>query len=701
MEYTYKDYEFGKTLLRYVISDETGKAFLNLLPIDAQVPVNESFRSFSAGSDFDDQYDWYGGALFHVRLSHHAIPPYPNSYKLGDSFDDMHFKEQKAISYEDRTVIKTCLASDEGYEVWHILTHYRGEDGFEVYSVFKNNSGKDLTLEMFEGVSLDNISPYMNDDGSEDLSVHVFKSGWASEGNRFEYTLPQLNMAKAWSGNFENYKIGTRGSRPTADYFPLVAVEDKRAGVIWGMELYCEGTWQAELSRVGWKLSLSGGLGDADFGGWTKTVRNGEEFSTPKALIGAVCGGIADICDVFLKMRDKDINAYGENGMPIMFNEWCTHWGKTSHEENVKLARRLSGSKLKYFVMDDGWQKGIGDWEERPELFPNGMKAYTDEIRSMGFIPGIWMELECTSEGTKYFSAEYDDMHLKHNGAVILGRANLSRRESFWDFTNPDTVKFLEDKVIKFLKENGFGYLKVDYNANVGPVCDSKDGGGEGLRQHMLGVHSFFKKIKAEIPEMIIENCSSGGMRLEPTMMALSAMSSFSDAHVAAETPVIAANMHYLIPPCQSQVWCTLRPQFGKNRFAYAVAAGFLGRLCWSGDIMGLSDEQMNEIYRAETFYEEVSHIIRHGKSIVLRTEKLVNYRHLKGTQAVIRYSDKGDTALLVYHCFTRPQRLEIPLNGRWEAEKSLYDANIVISDKMVIDEKKEFFGNAVLLRKK
>lgn len=702
MKYVYKDHLFGNTLVRYIISKESGKVFLNLLPKDALKAPNEKYEHYSSDGQFDDNYDWFDGALFHLQLSHHARSPYPNSFKLGNSYDDMQFKDQTVIKDKDRTIIETVVASDEGYEVIHRLINYNGEAGFEIESTFNNNTGEAVNLEMFEGTSLDCLSPYMLDDGSKDIYIHVFRSGWATEGNHFEYTLPELNLGKAWGNNFSSFKIGTQGSRPTEKYFPLAAIEDKDAKVLWGMQLYCQASWQIEFSRMGMKLSFSGGIGDADFGRWIKRVENGSSFTAPKALIAAVHGDISDLADVFLKMRDKDIASYGENSMSIMFNEWCTSWGNPSHENNLKLAERLNKSKLKYFVMDAGWYDGaIGDWNVSKDSFPRGLKAYTEDIKNMGFIPGIWMEFECTNEGSKYFSSNYDDMHLKHDGKVIVGQVGKGRQESFWDMRNPDTVKLLEEKVIKFLKENGFGYLKVDYNANIGSSCDGAESSGEGLRQHMICVHDFFKKIKAQIPDIVIENCSSGGMRLEPSMTALTAMSSFSDAHVSVDMPVIAANLQYLLPPCQSQIWCVLRPEFDTNRIAYTVAAGFLGRICWSGDIPGLNTEQMNEIYKAEDFYTEASDIIRHGKSVVFRTEKLINFRYPKGTQAVIRYADKGDKALLVYHCFRDPKRLEIVINGKWEIEKALYDTDIDVKDKIVIDENKELFGNVVLLKGK
>ncbi len=697
----YKDYEFGSTLVRYIISEESSKVFLNLLPKDAKKQPTEKYETYEKGGQFPDNFDWFDGALFHLSLSHHARSPYANGYKLGNSYDDMYFKSQNVIKEKDKTIIETLVVSDEGYEVLHRLTNYNGEGGFEVSSTFTNKTGKTVALEMFEGASLDCLSPYSEDDGSKDVLIHLFRSGWATEGNHFTCTLPELNIGKAWGGNFSNFKIGSHGSRATSEYFPFAAVEDTAANVLWGIQLYCMSPWQMEFSRMGRGLSFSGGLSDGTTGNWTKNIKDGESFTAPKALIAAATGDISELADIFLKMRDKEIKAYGEEGMPIIFNEWCTSWGTPSHEKNLALARKLKNSKVKYFVMDAGWYDGtIGDWTPKAEIFPKGLKAYADDIKAEGFVPGIWMEFECTNEGSKFSTPKYDNMHLKHNGSVIWGQVGKGRKESFWDFRDPDTVSLLEEKVIKFLKDNGFGYLKVDYNANIGSCCDGAESGGEGLRQHIFAVQAFFEKIRKGVPGIIIENCASGGMRLEPSIMALTAMSSFSDAHESVDIPVIAANLQYLLPPCQSQVWCTLRKEFDDNRFAYTSSAGFLGRLCWSGDIMEMSEKQMSKIHRVEEFYDEVSNIIRHGKSKILRTEKLINFRYPKGTQAVLRYAENGDKALLVYHCFEEPERLEIPITGCWKIEKALYNADISVSDKITIDERKEIFGNVILLKK-
>ena len=701
--YKFNDYVFGETVVRYVIMNETKRVFMMLIPKDTLSDVCDDYNSYPIVSQFGDNHDYCAGALCHLHLSHHYISPCNDSMHLGQSFDEMYFKSQKKIDFEDKTVIETEIVSDEGYRVIHKLTNYNGEGGFEVECVFVNDSARDFKLEMLTSASLDNLSLYQNDDSSRDVYYHTFKSGWALEGRHLRQSIVELNLNKAWGGSYECYKTGTKGSKPTANYFPYAALEDESHGVIWGMQLAHNSSWQMELLRYGIKLSLSCGIGDRNYSNWFKTVKPNESFAAPKAYIAAVKGDIADLSYEFEKMHCREVEAYGEkDSMALIFNEFCTTWGKPSYENNLKIADKLKNSKIKYFVMDAGWYDGtIGDWDKSNEkTFPYGLKKYADEIKKRGFVPGIWFEFECVAEGARKYGSEYDHMYLKHDGLPIRGQVNKGRREKFLDFSNPDAIEFLDNNVIKFLKDNGFGYIKVDYNSNIGICVDGDESAGETLRKNQDAVRNFFIKMKKEIPDLIIENCSSGGMRLDPSMMSVSAMASFSDTHESVDFPIVAANMHYLIQPRQSQIWCVLKPEFDDNRFAYTISGGFMGRLCWSGDIFGLSERQMNLLYDAENFYEEVSDIIKNGKSRVYRTNEF-NNRYPEGTQAVLRVADDGKKALLVYHCFDNPKKLVIENAGEWEIEKTLYDANISVDSSIVIDENKNIFGNVVLLKRK
>ena len=153
--------------------------------------------------------------------------------------------------------------------------------------------------------------------------------------------------------------------------------------------------------------------------------------------------------------------------------------------------------------------------------------------------------------------------------------------------------------------------MKIDYNDTIGIGCDGTESPGEGLRRNMMETMEFLEEVKREVPGIILENCASGGHRLEPGFMAVTSMASFSDAHECVEIPIIAANLHRAILPRQSQIWAVIRKSDSRKRIAYSVAATFLGRMCLSGDVTDLSQSQWEVIDKGIAFYKRIAPIIK------------------------------------------------------------------------------------------
>lgn len=699
--YICTDYVFEKTTVRYVIMNDTKAVFMLLFPNEYSEKIVDNYETVKKRDNgFPNHCDWYAGSLVHLHLSHHYTPMCENSYKMSESTKKLKFESQKVNDGDNYFEIETVVKADEGYGAIHRLRNYNGENGFEVTTEFFNNTGKSVMLEMLTSASLDNLCMFDDDDGSKDFIYHTFKGGWSTEGKHIERTLAQMNMEKSWGGSFECEKIGALGSKTVGRFYPYAAIEDRENGCIWGIKLKHNATWQIELSRCGTPLSLSAGLGDFKFGHWRKIVENGGSYVSPTAYVAVAKGGIAEVSNDLTEMNKRDIEAYGEEGMPIIFNDWVTHWGDTSHDKLISLANVMKNTKTKYFVVDDGWQTGgVGDWTVDTEKFPKGLRAYADEIRSMGMIPGIWMEFESVRDGAKRWASEYDKLYLTKDGIPVNNAACNSVPTKFLDFRKKEVIEYLDRVVIQFLKENHIGYMKVDYNSNIGIGCDGADSLGEGLVEQMNGVYEFFKRIKEQIPDIVIENCSTGGSRLEPKMMSVTAMSSFSDAHESIDVPVIAANMHYLISPRQSQIWCVLKDDFTENHMRYVIASGFLGRLCWSGYIDKLSDWQLDMLRGAEEFYEKVSGVIKYGRSYIYRTD-FINNRKPQGTQAVVRYSGDKSRVLVVCHFFENAKEMTLELDGDYEIEDTLYETKSSVNGNRLTVRGADTDANVLILKK-
>ncbi|MCQ2983110.1 MAG: alpha-galactosidase, partial [Treponemataceae bacterium] len=172
---------------------------------------------------------------------------------------------------------------------------------------------------------------------------------------------------------------------------------------------------------------------------------------------------------------------------------------------------------------------------------------------------------------------------------------------------------YLTEKVINFLRDNNFGYIKIDYNSQIPLGCDGYESVGEGLRAQMAGTRRFFRKIKQELPDMVIELCASGGHRMVPDFLQLASQASFSDAHECDYIPVVAANVLRVMPARQNQIWCVLHGPDSRERVLWQLVNSMLGRMCLSGDVYTLADWQWQLVDEAIDFYREAAPIIEHG----------------------------------------------------------------------------------------
>nr|WP_297703624.1 glycoside hydrolase family 36 protein [uncultured Butyrivibrio sp.] len=538
-------------------------------------------------------------------------------------------------------------------------------DATEVVTTIENKGTKAVTMEMLTSVLLKKIKAD---------KIHRLLSFWSAEGKHQIDTVKSLNLEHSWSNHgYRVLKFGNLGSMPVRQYFPFVAVENSETQEFTAVALYAPASWQIELLvKEGDTITISGGLADRDYGHWTKSLKPGEKYIAPKALV-ATGSSLEDVCDKLVKAQNPDISPV-DLDMGIIFNEYCATWGNPTIDNLKKLADKIEGKGIKYLVMDSGWYADCGnwwdyrgDWTINKKRFPNGLKELTDYIKDKGMIPGIWFELENTSQEAPSF---YETDHLVKKDGVPLTVGNVH----FLDMENPWVDAHLTKYVIDNLKENDFGYIKIDYNETMGMGCDGPEGMGENLHQKVLATQRFFKKMKQEIPNLVIENCSSGGHRLEPSFMELASMASFSDAHECASLPIIAANMHRVIKPSQSQIWAVMRKDDSDERIWYSICATFLGRMGLSGDVYDLNEHQWKLLDDGISFYHKVSDIIKDGKTTLL-TAETESYNDPIGGQLVVRRFK--DRALLVYH--------------RFESSVSLTDyisdKKIKLSDYEVIDK--------------
>ena len=594
----------------------------------------------------------------------------------------LRLERQELLEELGATIVRSHLSTPSGLHCQHDLQWAAGTGFLRVNTRVHNPTEQPFTLELLSSFSLAGMTPFASDDAANRLTVHRFRSAWSAEGRAVSEPLEvlQLDRVRAAGGPSTAERFGQVGTMPVRGWFPFCAVEDSIAGVTWGAQLAWAGSWQLELNRRGDSLNLCGGLADRELGHWSKTLAGGETFETPEARLSVVQGGLDAVCDRLLEAQELDFDApTSEEDLPIQFNEWCTSWGKPTHANLVALAEKLRGTPVRYLVIDAGWygkpgrwESGHGEWQPYPEAFPDGLEVTAAAIRECGLIPGLWFEAETVGRDSKAFQELEHLLHLDGLPMTVAERR-------FWNLSDPWTQAYLTQRVAGLLERGGFGYLKVDYNETLGIGCDGAESPGEGLRQQVHGTYRFFERLRTQLPDLVIENCASGGHRLEPSMTARSSLSSFSDAHEDLEIPVIAANLHRLILPRQSLIWAVLRQTDDQKRLVYSLVNTFLGRMCISGDALSLDSAQWETVTRAMNLYTQAHPLLKTGRSSRVGSVQR-SYRKLEGWQGVLRVSDDQTRALVVLHSFAdAPKAIEMVLpEGIWQLEATLESGGAV-----------------------
>ena len=578
----------------------------------------------------------------------------------------------KALRYNDFIVKKdnksttACmeLKTEDGIVVRQYINHQNPDTALRVWTEICNMSDSIQKIDHVSSARLSGISPFAVDDAPEDLFLHRFLAGWSAEGRHLEQKLEDIELGRAWIPfGTRVERFGQIGSKPTQRWMPWVGIEQRSKRVIWAMHYEAIGSWQAEILRKDDAVSMSVGDGDRMFANKQIELAPGELFITPATWVTVCQGDIQDACGRLVSCQKPDKPSPLDENLPIIFNEWCTTWGEPSHENLLAIADRLRETQCKYLVIDAGWyrpksgaewSKAQGDWIPNNKLFPEGLKATCNAIRKRGLIPGIWFEFEVAGKESKLY--DNSEIFLHRDGLLIQ---DGERR--FLDLRQEKNRCYLEEKMFSLIKECDIGYLKIDYNGNTGGDIDGPLSPGANLAAHMQELVGVFKLLKKRFPELVIENCASGGQRLTPAYGALSDMHSFSDAHTCVDIPVIAANVLSQIPATHNQIWSVLTAEDNMQRLSYSLNATFLGRMCLSGEINQLKDEAWSFVKKGMNFYQQIVPIIKQGNSRRIGNWSS-NMRQLRGWQAVVRHGINGDT-LLVIHCFGDVQdHLSIPL---------------------------------------
>ena len=471
-------------------------------------------------------------------------------------------------------------------------------------------------------------------DDLADLELHWAENDWLAEGRwqvrSLRDGLPDLNRQALGADPRGCLSMSSAGTWSTGRYLPAGAVVNRLTGHAWAWQIEHNGGWHWQVGECarhspgtgpagadrhargavsGAYLALLGPV-DAEHH-WQVTLNPGDAFTTVPVSVAVSWHGFDGAIAGLTAIR-RAIRRPHDDGrrLPVIFNDYMnTLMADPTTERLLPLIAAAADAGAEYFCIDAGWYADIGEgwwntvgaWRPSQTRFPGGITEVLDRIRAAGMVPGLWVEPEVVGVGSEVATQLPADAFFQRGGRLVVehGRYQL-------DLRHPAAVKHL-DQVVDFLVgELGVGYLKFDYNISVGPGPDT--GGltpGAGLLAANRAHLDWLDAVLDRHPGLVIENCSSGGMRTDYALLSRMQLQSTSDQQDYLRYPPIAAAAPAAIAPEQAAVWAYPQPEFTADEIAFTMVSAMLGRVHLSGHLNRMTAPQQELVAGAIRVYKE------------------------------------------------------------------------------------------------
>lgn len=409
--------------------------------------------------------------------------------------------------------------------------------------------------------------------------------------------------------------ISNTGTWSTKSYLPMGVLRE-RSGHTTMWQIEANGSWSYELSDLWDSVTLH--LNGPTFDGhnWQQTLKPGETFATVAAAITE--GKDFNECIAHLTAYRRSIvrPTADAQTQPIIFNEYMyASWNTPSAQTAATLAPLAAKFGADYYVIDCGWHDEpadpfyyVGRWQESHSRYPEGLAKTLDLIRGCGLIPGLWMEPEVVGAYGDAKTLYPEDCYFSRGG-VVLGISNRYQL----DFRNQTVTDRLDRIVDELVDTYGVGYLKLDYNIEAGVGTDNHaECCGQGLLGHNRAVCDWVRGVGARHPGLVIENCASGGNRMDYLTMQACDMQSTSDQIDYRVYPYIAANMFSALLPEQAAVWAYPAAHADEAQptaecTIMNMVNGMAGRMHLASRLDWLDEENAALVREATSFYKTLS----------------------------------------------------------------------------------------------
>ncbi|WP_339818205.1 glycoside hydrolase family 36 protein [Paenibacillus sp. FSL R7-0216] len=497
-----------------------------------------------------------------------------------------------------------------GLEAVQHVQFYDGVQTVRAWVELFNAGSAAVGVEYVSSFALTGLDKEGGQDRDDKMVLSIPHTGWQSELQWRAYRLPELGLSHLTDRSSKRITCSNTGSWSAAEHIPMAVLENRETNTSLFWQIEHNGSWHWEIfDQVDQLTLLLSGPTEHD-NHWWVSLAPGERFVSVPVAVGVTNGGFEAAIGQLTAYRRRIRRPNDDNReLRIIFNDYMNClWGSPTTEKLLPLIDAAAEAGCEYFCIDAGWYApgewwdGVGEWLPSSERFPEGIKYVLDYIRGKGMVPGLWLELEVMGINSPKLADTDDSWFFLRHGKRVMDRSRYQL-----DYRNPKVVAHADEVIRRLVEDYGVGYIKMDYNINAGIGTEAAaDSFGDGLLQHNRAYLAWLDRIFARYPELVIENCSSGGMRMDYAMLSRHSIQSTSDQENYVNYAAIAAASPSALTPEQSAIWSYPLREGDDEEVVFNMVNALLLRVHQSGHLAELSPRRRVLVKEALDYYKAI-----------------------------------------------------------------------------------------------
>ena len=458
----------------------------------------------------DTQKDTYDAAAWiEKQIKNDSVFSFDFNGEEYESFINKWDKKTENGTDENGNPTYTLTYTGDGIKAWADITLNTKFNSVDYVCHFENTADSD------SGV-ISNIQAMDSDIYGSDLTLTYAKGSTAvaTDFERQYFDFTENNMIE----------LATKGGRSSSACMPYFDLNGENGGAI--IAIGWTGQWAASMEKKEDAVRVIAGMEE------TKISLYGKESMRTPSIVVMFYNTEQD--EGHNQWRQLILDSYtpSKNGEKITgLNLFTNVWGSAGEKDVLNKIESLDTRNIDYDGMwmdagwsgyhasadtyDSTWATEVGNWNVNTKIYPNTLSVVGDALNQRGKDFLLWFEPERVVLKTDLVT-EHPEYCLPYASAATYTLYNLADDEA---------TDYLIDLIDGIIKENNITWYRQDFNCeplgkwdyNDTKMVENRVGATEIM--YVTNLYRYIDTLLERNPGLIMDNCASGGQRLDIEMM--------------------------------------------------------------------------------------------------------------------------------------------------------------------------------------